>query len=72
MIMKTAMGIATNNLAASGDESLLGARLRANCDQAGVQAAEEGLRPALLLLMSGPVNAWTPPILLKNSFPRRA
>jgi len=43
MIMKTAKGIATNNLA-SGDESLLGARLRAN--QAGVQAAEEGARPA--------------------------
>jgi len=43
MINKTAMGIATKNLAASGDESLLGARLRANCDQAGVQAAEGGL-----------------------------
>jgi hypothetical protein len=36
----------TLNLAASGDESLLGARLRANCDQAGVQAAEEADRPA--------------------------
>jgi hypothetical protein len=45
MITKTAKGIATNNLV-SGDESLLGARLRANCDQAGVQAAEEGARPA--------------------------
>jgi hypothetical protein len=46
MIMKTAMGIASKNLAASGDESLLGTRLRANCDQAGVQAAEEGDCPA--------------------------
>ncbi len=44
--MKTAMGIATKNLAASGDESLLGARLRANCDQARVQSAEKGDRPA--------------------------
>jgi hypothetical protein len=33
--MITAMGIATKNLAASGDESLLGVRLCANCDQAG-------------------------------------
>jgi hypothetical protein len=48
MIMKTAMGIATKNLAASGDESLLNARLRANCDQAEIQAAEEGDRPATI------------------------
>jgi hypothetical protein len=47
MIMKTAMGIATKNLPASGDESLLGDRLRANCDQAGVQAAEECGLPAV-------------------------
>jgi hypothetical protein len=33
------------NLSASDDESLLGARLRADCVQAGVQAAEEGFRP---------------------------
>jgi len=46
MILKTGMGIATKNLAASGDESLIGGRLRANGDQAGVQAAGEGDRPA--------------------------
>jgi hypothetical protein len=60
--MKTTMGIATNNPAASGDESLLGARLRANCELAGGQAAEEGGRPAAtapMPLMSEPVNAWT-------------
>jgi hypothetical protein len=45
-MMKTPMGIAAKNLAESDDESLLGARLRADCDQAGVQAAEEGNRPA--------------------------
>jgi hypothetical protein len=44
MIMKAAMGIATKNLAASGNESLRGARLSANCDQVGTQAAEEGDR----------------------------
>jgi hypothetical protein len=42
MIMKTAMGIATRNRAASGDESPLGARLRAKCDQAGVWVALTG------------------------------
>jgi hypothetical protein len=61
--MKTAMGIATNNLAASGDESLLGARLRANYDQAGGYKPPKKTtvprRPALLLLMPDPVNAWT-------------
>jgi hypothetical protein len=46
MIKKTASGIATKNLAASGDESLLGARLRANCDQVGVRAAEGDLPEA--------------------------
>jgi hypothetical protein len=38
------MGIATKNLVASGNESLRGARLSANCDQVGTQAAEEGDR----------------------------
>ena len=33
------------NLSALDDESLLGARLRADCVQVGVQAAEEGFRP---------------------------
>jgi hypothetical protein len=33
MIMKTAMGIAIKNLAASGDESFLGARLRASVNK---------------------------------------
>jgi len=46
MMMKTRMGIAAKNLAASDDETLLGSRLRADCDQAGLQAAEEGNRPA--------------------------
>jgi hypothetical protein len=41
------MGIATKNLAASGNKSLLGTRLRANCDRAGAQAAEEGSGGAL-------------------------
>jgi hypothetical protein len=45
-MMKTPMGIAASNFTASDDESLLGARLRADCDQAGLQAAEEGNRPA--------------------------
>jgi hypothetical protein len=45
IIMKTAMGIATNNLAASGDKLLLGDRIRANYDQAGKHAAEEVDRP---------------------------
>jgi hypothetical protein len=39
-------------------------------DPAEVQAAEEGNRPALLLPMPNPVNAWTRPILLKNSMRR--
>jgi len=54
---KTPMGIAANNLAESDDESFLGDRLRADCDQAGVQVAEEGnvlRRPALLILMPDP------------------
>jgi hypothetical protein len=38
LMMKTPMGIAAKNLAESDDESLLGARLRADCDQAGVQS----------------------------------
>jgi hypothetical protein len=45
MIMKTAMGFATKNLAASGDESLLGARLSANCDQAGYEPQKKALVP---------------------------
>jgi hypothetical protein len=53
------MGIAVNNLAASDDESLLGARLRADCDQAGVQKTIVPRRPVLLLLMPDPVDAWT-------------
>jgi hypothetical protein len=32
--MKTPMGIAAKNLATSDDETLLGSRLRADCDQA--------------------------------------
>jgi hypothetical protein len=36
MMTKTAMGITAENLVASDDESLLGARLRADSDQAGV------------------------------------
>jgi hypothetical protein len=45
-MMQTLMGIAAKNLAASDDESLLGARLRAECGHAGVQAPNEGDRPA--------------------------
>ena len=60
-MMKTPMGIAANNLAASDDESLLRARLRADCDQAGVQKAIVPRRPALPLLLPDPVNAWTRP-----------
>jgi hypothetical protein len=45
-MMKTPMEIAAKNLAGSDDKKLLGARYRADCDQAGVQAAEEGIRPA--------------------------
>jgi hypothetical protein len=43
---KTPMGIAAKDLAASDDETLFGARLRADCAQAGVQAPENGNRPA--------------------------
>jgi hypothetical protein len=62
MIIKTAMGIATKNLAAWADGSLFGAFfLRADCDQARVQSPPKKaivpMRPALLLLMPDPVNA---------------
>jgi hypothetical protein len=59
------MGIATKNLVASGNESLRGARLSANCDQVGTQAAEEATvsrRPARPILVPDPVNAWTRPV----------
>ena len=47
-MVKTPVGIAAKNLAGADDGTLLGARLRAYYDQAGVQAAD-------------PVNAWTRP-----------
>lgn len=51
--MKTEIGIATNNLAISCDELLLGAGPRSNCDQAtGVHAAEEGDRSAATLAIA--------------------
>jgi hypothetical protein len=71
-MMKTPMGIAVNNLAASDDESLLGARLRADCDQAGVQKAIVRRRPALLLLMPDPVNAWTRPNVATRLIPNQS
>jgi hypothetical protein len=39
-MMKTPMGIAAMNLAAANERALLGTRLRADCDDAGVQASD--------------------------------
>jgi len=43
--MKTAMGIATKNLAACGDGSLFGALYAPTVIKQGYKAAEEGDRP---------------------------
>jgi len=62
MIMKTAMGIATKNLAAWGEGSLFGALYSPTVIEPGYKAAEEGGRPEAtraLLLMPDPVNAWS-------------
>jgi hypothetical protein len=62
MILKTAMGIATNNLAASGDESLLVLVYAPTMIKPGYKPPKRTIvprRPALLLLMPDPVNAWT-------------
>ena len=59
-------GNRNQKLVASGNESLRGARLSANCDQVGTQAAEEGdrftARRARPILVPDPVNAWTRPV----------
>ena len=65
--MKTAMGIATNNLAASGDKLLLGERIRVivyapTMIEPGSMPPKKLIvprRPVLLLLMPHPVNTWT-------------
>ena len=62
MRVKTAMGIATNNLAASGDESLLVLVYAPTMIKPGYKPSKRTTvptRPALPLLMLDPVNAWT-------------
>lgn len=71
MIMKTAMGIATKNLAAWDDESLFAALYAPTMIKPRYKTAEEGVprRSAPLLLMPDPVNAWTRPLAAGDEGP---
>jgi hypothetical protein len=62
MILKTAMGIETNNLTASGDVLFFVLVYAPTVIKPGYKPPKGTVvprRPALLLLMPDPVNAWT-------------